>query len=179
MCFGGDLEREHHPLFFYSLGYVRGTKKDVIFLQTVCVCSSHETVLSTRRHPAHAVSFLAFLLFTRYIFCFLLFLPFSISIWASIVCFMLSFSCGYFVCCLLGFGFCCDWFSIYFEVTCILIIIRTYACHPFYFCLRYYDLFQLVYVISSVLFFCLLSLIFRSRVTGACPVTTDCIVDMS
>ncbi|CAN0205836.1 unnamed protein product, partial [Laminaria digitata] len=38
-------------------------------LPGVCVCSSHETVLSTRRHPAHALSVLILLILERHTFC--------------------------------------------------------------------------------------------------------------
>ena len=42
-----------------------------------------------------------------------------------------------------------------------------------------YDLFQLLCVLSSVFIRFPPEVIFRSRVIGACPVTTDCIVAMS
>ena len=41
-----------------------------------------------------------------------------------------------------------------------------------------YDLFQLLLCVLSSVFICLPDLIFRSRVTGACAVTTDCIVNV-
>ena len=78
----------------------------------------------------------------------LLFLPFF-GFDLDMVCFILSFSCGYYAVSSV-FGFCCcDLFSIlyilYIYVVCILI--RTYAdltflflwytMSPFYFCLRY------------------------------------------
>ena len=53
------------------------------------------------------------------------------------------------LCCLLGFGFCCDSFSI--DIPGIyIILIRTYADLTFFFCLEVYDLFQLLCVLSSV-----------------------------
>ena len=60
---------------------------------------------------------------------------------------------------------------------------------PFFFCLevcelsfssQVCDLFQLLCIILILFFICFPpEVIFRSRVTGACPVTTDCIVAMS
>ena len=43
------------------------------------------------------------------------------------------------LCCLLGFGYCCDSFRILYDVNTsyVCILIRTYADLTFYFCLRY------------------------------------------
>ena len=92
------------------------------------------------------------------------------------------------LCCLLGFGFCRDSFSILrmiYEYRYIYFdIIRTYADLTFfYFCLRCticfsYDVYYLPYQVPGYCFLFVFSpeVIFRSRVTGTCPVTTDCIV---
>ena len=78
------------------------------------------------------------------------------------------------LCCLLGFSFCCDSFSI----CSVSWYVRTLTS-PFNFRLRYTICFS--YCVYYLLFFiCFPSeVIFRSRVIGACPVTTDCIVAMS
>ena len=60
----------------------------------------------------------------------------------------------------------------------ICILIRTYADVTFLFLSEVHDLFQLC-VLSSVFICFPPEVIFRSRVIGACPVTTDCIVAMS
>ena len=98
--------------------------------------------------------------------------PFSISIWTSLVssCFFLV---GTGLSRLLGFGFCCDSFSIRCNI-CILI--RTYTDLTFSFLSEVYDLFQLLCVLSFVFICFPPEIIFRSRVIGAGPVTTDCIV---
>ena len=61
----------------------------------------------------------------------------------------------------------------------ICILIRTYADLTFLFLSELYDLFQLLRVLSSAIICFPPEVIFRSRVIGACPVTTDCIVAMS
>ena len=72
---------------------------------------------------------------------------------------------------------------IYIYSGVLYILIRTYADLTFFFLseVQYtYDLFQLLCVLSSVFIFVFPpGVIFRSRVIGACPVTTDCIVAMS
>ena len=60
----------------------------------------------------------------------------------------------------------------------ICILIRTYADLTFLFLTEVYDLFQLLCVLPSVFICFPPEVIFRSRVIGACPVTTDCIVAM-
>ena len=55
----------------------------------------------------------------------------------------------------------------------------TYADCTFLFLSEVYDLFQLLRVLSAVFICFLPEVIFSSRVIGACPVTTDCIVAMS
>ena len=52
----------------------------------------------------------------------------------------------------------------------------TYADLTFVFLSEVYDLFQLLCVLSSVFICFPPEVIFRSRVIGACPVTTDCII---
>ena len=60
-----------------------------------------------------------------------------------------------------------------------MFILHTYAFLTFLFLSEVYDLFQLMCVLSCI-FICFPSeVIFRSRVIGACPVTTDCIAAMS
>ena len=65
----------------------------------------------------------------------------------------------------------------------VCILVCTYADLTFLFLSEVYDLFQLMCVLSSVFNFEVFvfppEVIFRSRVIGACPVTTDCIVAMS
>ena len=61
------------------------------------------------------------------------------------------------LCCLLGFGFCCDSFCILYIIhICVSWYVRTYADLTFCFVLEVYDLFQLLCVLSSVLFVFLL-----------------------
>ena len=98
---------------------------------------------------------------------------FSISIWTSFV-FILPFSCGYYAASLLSVSAATRLDTRYFEV-CTLI--RTYADVTFLFLSEVHDLFQLC-VLSSVFICFPPEVIFRSRVIGACPVTTDCIVAM-
>ena len=79
------------------------------------------------------------------------------------------------LCCLLGFAFCWDSFNIWYIY--ISWYVRTLISPSFL--SEVYDLFQLLHV-SSCVFICFPpEVIFRSRVIGACPVTTDCIVAMS
>ena len=60
-----------------------------------------------------------------------------------------------------------------------MFILHTYAFLTFLFLSEVYDLFQLMCVLSCI-FICFPSeVIFRSRVIGACPVTTDYILAMS
>ena len=65
----------------------------------------------------------------------------------------------------------------------ICILIRTYSDLTFSFCHEVFDLLQLLCVLYSVFIYYGIcfppEVIFRSRVVGACPVTTDCIVAMS
>ena len=62
----------------------------------------------------------------------------------------------------------------------IRILVRTYADLTFLSCLGYTVCFSYCVNYLPFLFVFLLSeVIFRSRVVGACPVTTDCIVAMS
>ena len=103
-------------------------------------------------------------------------LPFSISIWASFV-FVLPFSCGYYTVSSVSVSAATR--LAYHIYMCVSWYERT-LISPFY-CLRYTICFSYC-VLSSVLFVFLRSevpVIFRSRVIGACPVTTDCFVAMS
>ena len=59
------------------------------------------------------------------------------------------------------------------------ILIRTYGDLTFLFLSEVYDLFQLLCVLSSAFICFPPEVTFRSRVIGACSVTTDCIVAMS
>ena len=70
-------------------------------------CESEKCVF-----PLRAVYFLALLMLTyqESLFFFFSSFPFSISIWTSFVFHPVFFS--WVLCCLLGFGFCCDSFSI-------------------------------------------------------------------
>ena len=61
----------------------------------------------------------------------------------------------------------------------VSILIRTYVNLTFLFLSEVYDLFQLLCVLSSAFSCFPPEVVFRSRVVGACPVTTDCIVAMS
>ena len=79
--------------------------------------------------PLRAVFFLALLMLT-YLYFFLLFLPFF-DFDLDIVCFHPVFFL-WVLCCLLGFGFCCDSFSIWYVSWYVRTLIS-----PFYFCLRY------------------------------------------
>ena len=81
--------------------------------------------------------FFVALLMLTYLFFFLLFLPiFDFDL--DIVCFHPVFFL-WVLCCLLGFGYCCDSFRILYDVNTsyVCILIRTYADLTFYFCLRY------------------------------------------
>ena len=92
----------------------------------------------SRRIPL-ACCLLALLMLT-YLYFILLFPPFF-DFDLDIVCFHpVFFLC--FLCCLLGFGFCCDSFSIRY----ICILIRTYADLTVLFLSEVYDLFQLLCV---------------------------------
>ena len=77
------------------------------------------------------------------------------------------------LCCLLGFGFCWDslsmWHVSWYVRTYVTLLLLPEIC----------DLFQLLCVLCSVLICFPPEVIFRSRVIGACPVTTDCIVAMT
>ena len=86
-------------------------------------------------------------------------------------CFILSFSCGYYVCCLIGFGFCRDSFSIWYVWWYVLYVRWSHLL----FLSEVYDLFMLL-CIDYLVFF--QEVIFPSRIIAACPVTTDCIVAM-
>ena len=91
----------------------------------------------------------------------------------GIVCFILSFSCGY------------------HAVSSVSVSAATRLAYDMYldtyvrcshlsiFLFEVYDLFQLSCVSSSVFICFPPEVIFHSRVIGACPVTTDCIVAMS
>ena len=131
------------------------------------VCEPQVCVLALR-----AVFFLALLLLTFFFF-------------HSLPCFsLIRFKTRFFhpvfflwvQCCLLGFGFCCDSFSIWYDMIKHLDThIRTLISPICFFVLRYTILFQLLCIIFC--FICVPpEVIFRSRVIGACPVTTDCIV---
>ena len=71
-------------------------------------CEPEVCVFSLR-----AVFFLAFLMLTYFVF--LLFLPFFNSICISLVSSWVFFLWVIYICCLLGFGFCCESFSMYLE----------------------------------------------------------------
>ena len=84
------------------------------------------------------------------------------------------------LCCLLGFGFCCDSLRMVCTSKYVFwILIRAYADLTFLFlseayacvCFRY-----MACIIFCFLFIFPPEVIFRSRVIWACPVTTDCIV---
>ena len=92
----------------------------------------------------------------------------------DIVCFILSFSCGYYAVSSVSVSAAT---RLAYDNICILI--RTYADLTFFFLSEFYDLFQLFCVLSCVFICFPPKVIFRSRVIGACPVTTDCIVAMS
>ena len=97
--------------------------------------------------------------------------PYSIPIWTL-------FYPVFFLCVLrslLGFGFCCDSFSI----RVIGMFIRIYADLTFSFFSEVYDLFQLLCVLSSVFICFPRGVIFRSTVIGVCPVTTNCFAGTS
>ena len=61
----------------------------------------------------------------------------------------------------------------------ICILIRTYVDLTFLFLSEVYYLVQLLCVRPSAFICFPPEVIFRSRVVGACPVTTDCMVAMS
>ena len=74
----------------------------------------------------------------------------------DIVCFIISFCCGYYavlcctmLCCLLGFGFCCD----SYHMICIWYLVRIIPTliSPFSFLSEVHDLFQLL-VIACIIF---------------------------
>ena len=87
-------------------------------------------------------SFYIALLMLTYPHFFLLFLPFSISIWTSFV-FILFFSCGYYAVSSVSVSAAT---RLAYDMICILI--RTYADLPFLFLSEVYDLFQLLCVLS-------------------------------
>ena len=129
--------------------------------------------------PLRAVFFLAFLMLNCFLFSSRPSPPslFSISIpiWTSFVSPCLSL---WVLCCLLGFGFCCDSFSI----RMIYIYLDTYADLAFLFLSEVYDSFQFVCVLPSRICYKFVPeviLIFHSGVIGSCFVTRDCIVAMS
>ena len=118
------------------------------------------------RYKALRAVFLAFLLFIYLNFLlFLLFLRFRFGHRLFHPLFFL-----WVLCCLLGFGFCCDSFTIWY----VSWYVRT-PISPLYFLSDVYDLFQLLCVPSSVFICFPPEVIFRSRVIGVRPVTTDCI----
>ena len=95
-------------------------------------------------------------------------ISYMFSIWTS-SCFILSFSCGYYAVSSIS-GATRSAYDMY--------LIRTYADLTFYFRLRHTICFS-----YCVYFFCFTffhpEVIFHSRVIGACPVITDCILAMS
>ena len=122
--------------------------------------------------PLRAVFCLAFLPFFPVFFLFLSFFAFAFDL--DVVCFILSFSCGYYAVSSL---------SVFAatRLACDMYPIRTYADLTVLLLSEVYVLFQLLCVLYSV--FCFIcfppEIIFHSRVIGACPVTTDSVVAMS
>ena len=113
---------------------------------------------------------------------FLLFLPFFLFRFGQRLFFFLSFSCGCYavssvsVSAASRLAFSND---IYLYQVYICILIRTYARLTFFFLSEVYRLLQLLCVLSSFFICFPPEVILCSRVIGACPVTTDCIVTMS
>ena len=122
---------------------------------------------------------LALLMLTYLIYFVFSSFPFSISIWTVFV-FHPVFSCGY--------SYAVSSVSVsaatrlaydIYNISYICILIRRYADLTFVFSSEVYDLFQLLCALFSVFIRFPPEVIFRSRVIGACPATTGCIVAMS
>ena len=89
-------------------------------------------------------------------------------------CFILSFSCGYYAVSSVSVSAATRLaYDMYLDTYISTLI------SPFYFCLRYTICFSCCVYYLLFLFCFPPEVIFRSRVIGACPVTTDCIVAMS
>ena len=125
--------------------------------------------------PLRAVSSLAFLrscVLGCLVFLFLFSsFPFSVSIWTSIVCFILSCSCRYYAISSVSVS----------AVTRLArhSLLYNTLISPFLFLSEVYDLFQLLCVLYLLFYLFPPEVIFRCRVVGACLVTTDCILVMS
>ena len=96
-------------------------------------------------HPPCVLSLLALLTYLYFFLLFLTFFDFDLGI----VCFRPAFFL-WVLYCLLGFGFCCDSFSISYIYVCILI--RTYADLTFLLS-EVYDLFQLLCIVFCFICF--------------------------
>ena len=108
-----------------------------------------------------------------YFLFFILFLPFF-DFDLDIVCFILSFSCGYYAVASVSVSA-----ATRLAHDAYLDLHFTYADLTFLFLSEVYDLFQLFCVLSSAITCFPPGVIFLSRVIGACPMTTDCIVACS
>ena len=125
--------------------------------------------------PLYAVFFFLQLLMLTYLHFFLLLFPFSISIWTSFVS-ILSFSCGY-------YEYVVSSVSVSAATRLdlqgmIYMNLDTYVRWSHFFILVWGTSIRFVSVIVCIIFrFCFPpEVILRSRVIGACPMTTDCIV---
>ena len=121
--------------------------------------------------------FLALLMLTLSSF-FLLFLPFFYFD-LNIVCFILPFFLWYYAISSVSLSAATRLAHDICTPYILCILIRTYADITFLFLSEVYDLFQLLCVLSSVFVCFPRGVIFRSRVIGVCPVTTNCFVATS